>query len=104
MKPEFLQRLDNARSIAKIPFKINSGFRTANHNKNLIAKGYQASPNSAHLSGYAADIHIPNAGGKERFLIVSALIKAGFTRIGIGKTYVHCDCDPSKDKEVIWLY
>ena len=27
MKPEFLQRLDNARSIAKIPFGINSGFR-----------------------------------------------------------------------------
>jgi hypothetical protein len=104
MKAEFLQRIDNARAIANIPFKINSGFRTANHNKSLIAKGFQAAPDSAHLSGYAADIHIPNSGPRERFIIINALLKAGFTRIGIAKTYVHCDCDPSKDKEVVWLY
>jgi zinc D-Ala-D-Ala carboxypeptidase len=104
MKPEFLQRLDNARSIANIPFKITSGYRTAAHNKSLKDKGHQAVPNSPHLSGFAADIAIPNAGSRERFIIVRALIHAGFTRIGISKTFVHCDCDPTKDKEVIWLY
>lgn len=104
MKPEFLQRLDNARSIANIPFKITSGFRTANHNKSLKASGHKAVHNSPHLTGYAADIHIPNGGSRERFIIVNALIKAGFTRIGIANTFVHCDCDPTKDKEVIWLY
>lgn len=104
MKPEFLQRLDNARAIAGIPFKINSGYRTAAHNKSLKDKGHQAVPDSPHLSGYAADIHVPNGGSRERFIIVKALINAGFTRIGIAKTFVHCDCDPTKDKEVIWLY
>jgi zinc D-Ala-D-Ala carboxypeptidase len=104
MKPEFLQKLDNARAIAGIPFKINSGFRTLAHNKSLIARGLKAVQNSPHLAGYAADIAIPNGASKERFIIVNALLKAGFTRIGIDKTFVHCDCDPTKDKEVIWLY
>jgi uncharacterized protein YcbK (DUF882 family) len=104
MKPEFLMRLDNARAIAKIPFKINSGYRTAAHNKSLKDKGHQAVQDSPHLSGFAADIAIPNGGSRERFIIVRALISAGFTRIGIAKTFVHCDCDPTKDKEVIWLY
>ena len=33
MDKEFLIKLDYARGIAGIPFKINSGFRTKSHNK-----------------------------------------------------------------------
>ena len=34
--------------------------------------------------------------------IVSGLIKAGFTRIGISKTFIHSDNDSKTD--AIWLY
>jgi len=102
MKPEFLQKLDNARSFAAIPFRINSGFRTKAHNDSLKAKGHQAVPNSPHLGGWAADIHCNDS--VSRFKIIAALIKAGFNRIGVAKTFIHVDCDPTKDQNVIWDY
>jgi len=100
MKEEFLKKLDAARGIANVPFKINSGFRTAAKNK---AEGGKA--DSSHLTGWASDIDLPNTGGSRlRFQVVDALIKAGFNRIGIANGFIHVDCDPTKDKNVIWLY
>jgi zinc D-Ala-D-Ala carboxypeptidase len=100
MQEEFLKKLDLARTIASVPFKINSGFRTAAKNK---AEGGKA--DSAHLTGWGADIDLPNSGGSRlRFVIVDALIRAGFNRIGIANGFIHVDADPTKDKNVIWLY
>jgi len=100
MNPDFLMKLDKARAIAGVPFKINSGFRTSQKNK---AEG--GKPDSAHLTGYAADIDLPNTGGSRmRFQIVNSLIEAGFNRIGIANGFIHVDSDPTKDKNVIWLY
>ena len=97
MNPEFLQRLDNARTLAGVPFKINSGFRTKTHNEKV--KGVK---DSSHCLGFAADIHANDA--RSRLLIVSSLLKAGFNRIGIANSFIHVDNDPSKDKNCIWLY
>jgi zinc D-Ala-D-Ala carboxypeptidase len=102
MKEEFLTKLDKAREIAGIPFRINSGFRTKNHNISLQKKGYRAVTNSPHLGGWAADIHCNDS--VNRFKIVNALLEAGFTRIGIAGTFVHCDCDPTKPQSLIWTY
>lgn len=102
MDDTFLQMLDDARSIAGIPFRITSGFRTPSHN--AYVGGVQASDKSkgsSHLFGYAADISCKS--GQDREIIVSALIKAGFRRIGIAKTFIHCDNDPEKTNS-IWLY
>jgi hypothetical protein len=33
-----------------------------------------------------------------------AALKAGFTRIGIGKTFVHMDRDPFLPQPRLWLY
>jgi uncharacterized protein YcbK (DUF882 family) len=100
MNEDFLKKLDAARTIANVPFKINSGFRTAAKNK---AEG--GKPDSAHLTGNAADIDLPNTGGSRlRFVVVAALIQAGFNRIGIANGFIHVDNDPTKDKNVIWLY
>tara|TARA_S200002703_G_C3752342_1_gene231492 strand:- start:703 stop:1071 length:369 start_codon:yes stop_codon:yes gene_type:complete len=98
----FLTMLDNARSIAGIPFKITSGYRTESHNS--AVGGVQKSANSkgsSHMYGYAADISAVTGG--ERWIIVRSLIEAGFKRIGIAKTFIHTDNDPDKP-DAIWTY
>ena len=82
-------------------FKITSGFRTQAYNKDLQDRGYQASTNSSHLKGCAADIACGNS--KQRSIMVRALVNVGFTRIGISKTFLHVDNDQSKS-DAIWLY
>jgi len=102
MDSNFLTMLDSAREIAGVPFKITSGFRTPSWNARV--GGVQAglkSKGSSHLFGYAADIACTS--GPQREVIVAALIKAGFRRIGIANTFIHCDNDPDKTNS-IWLY
>jgi|SRR5210317_568237 len=91
MDRDFLIKLDLAREYAGIPFKITSGYRTKEHNEELRKKGYKASANSSHLIGKAADIAVGS--GAERYIILNALIKAGFKRLGISKNFIHCDTD-----------
>ena len=102
MKAEFMERLVRARKIAQIPFSINSGYRSKEYNKQLYAKMGKPVVNSAHTRGWAADIHTENL--TDRYTILSALIEVGFTRIGIGKNFIHVDCDPSKNPSKIWIY
>jgi uncharacterized protein YcbK (DUF882 family) len=101
MRHDFLEMLDFAREESGIPFKITSGFRTQAYNKDLIKRGYQASPNSAHLKGCAADIACGNSA--KRSIMVRALVNVGFTRLGISKTFIHVDNDQAKS-DAIWLY
>ena len=96
MDSSFLAKLEQAREIAGIPFKITSGYRTKEHNAEVGGV-----PNSSHLIGVAADIAV--SGGADRYIILSALIKAGFKRIGVAKTFIHCDTDDSKSNSV-WTY
>ena len=97
MDDNFLSMLDSAREISGIPFKINSGYRTIEHNYEVGGK-----PNSSHIVGKAADLAI--TGSRQRWIITEALIRAGFNRIGIAKTFIHVDSDDTKDPNVIWTY
>ena len=97
MDADFLSMLDSAREISGIPFKINSGYRTIEHNYDVGGK-----PNSSHIVGKAADIAVK--GSRQRWVITQALIQAGFNRIGIAKTFIHVDSDDTKDPDVIWTY
>ncbi len=97
MNKEFMQLLDLARGIAGISFKINSGYRTAARNKK--AGGVSG---SSHLKGLAADIAVNNS--KERYIILQALLKAGFNRIGVSRSFIHVDLDKTKASCVIWTY
>lgn len=96
MDINFLYKLEHARELAAIPFKITSGYRTADHNKSVGGV-----PNSSHLIGVAADIAVGS--GNERYIILNALIRAGFSRIGVAKNFIHCDTDISKPNSV-WTY
>jgi len=93
----FLAKLDEAREIAGIPFKINSAFRTPEHNAKVGGKD-----NSSHLKGLAVDISATDS--RSRFIILGALIKVGFNRIGIAKTFIHVDDDKEKSGRVVWVY
>lgn len=94
---DLLGRLNQARELAGIPIVLNSAYRCEKHNDSV-----GGSPTSSHLRGLAADVRITN--NNQRFIIINALLKAGFTRLGIGKSFIHVDCDGSKAQNVIWTY
>ena len=62
MDSSFLAKLEQAREIAGIPFKITSGYRTKEHNAEVGGV-----PNSSHLIGVASDIAV--SGGADRYII-----------------------------------
>ena len=94
---DLITMLDVARGDAGVPFHISSGYRCPEHNKSVGGVS-----ESAHTSGMAADIAVSDS--RTRFAILSSLIQAGFTRIGIAKSFIHVDIDDNKDPEVVWLY
>ena len=97
MDSNLLVMLEEARNISETPFNITSSFRTEEHNEKIGGK-----MNSSHLRGCAVDIACDNS--SKRLVILDALIIAGFTRIGIAKTFIHCDNDMSLPQEVLWTY
>ena len=104
MDEAFLEQIDLAREYAQIPFKINSGVRTPSHNAYVggsLPDPMRNKKGSSHLYGYAADIACNNSADRE--IILAAVIKAGFRRVGIANTFIHIDNDPDKNAAV-WLY
>ena len=93
MSSGLLDRLDAAREAAGIPFVINSGFRCPAHNRAVGGV-----PDSAHARGYAVDISCVNS--HSRFVMLRALLDAGFRRIELAPTWLHVDCDPDKPQDV----
>jgi uncharacterized protein YcbK (DUF882 family) len=97
MDVEFLNKLAQARKIAAVGFKITSGYRSPEHNEKVGGV-----PNSSHTLGHAVDIYAPTS--RQKYIIINALLQAGFDRIGVAKNFIHVDDDPSKNEEVIWTY
>ena len=98
----FLERLERARGRAERPFKIVSGCRCEQHNKDEGGKD-----SSAHLASEEKECHAADVGARgsrERFIIRKALLDVGFTRLGTGDSFLHVDDDATKDPMVDWLY
>lgn len=93
---ELMSKLDTARAVAGVPFKITSGLRSCD--ANTAALGVE---NSAHLSGKAVDLAVED--GAQRFLIVKGLLAAGFVRVGAYDRHVHCDVSPTLPQNVLWV-
>lgn len=96
MSQSFMNRLDMAREIAGIPFVLNCAYRSVTWDKLHGRSG-----NSYHTLGRAVDIKCLSS--KERYKIVAALLKSGFTGIGVNKTFIHVD-DRVVTDPLIFLY
>jgi len=97
IKQELIDMLNKARQNYGKPIRVTSGFRCFLHNR---AVG--GSDTSSHTEGWAADLAVHNS--RQRMELLSALLQAGFGRIGIAKTFIHVDVDPHKPFDVIWVY
>ena len=108
MDPTFLELLDLLREQVGVPFKINSGFRTAEHNSLVSTTG----PLGPHTTGKAADIAYrdPTVGYA---IVKHALSFRGgemplFTGIGIAKNFIHLDILTPEDgfhgRPWVWTY
>ncbi len=76
-------KLEEVRS-AYGPMVIGSGSRCLKHNR--VRGGVR---DSAHLYSLAADVLVGR--DSDRFRLVSILLNQGWSRIGVGPTFVHAD-------------
>jgi uncharacterized protein YcbK (DUF882 family) len=86
MSQELLWKLDYARELAGLPFHITSSYR--------------AKDPRFHGEGKAVDIACSKS--HERFIIVTALLFAGFTRIGIYENHIHADTGTAPIRVLWW--
>lgn len=93
----FLEKLLFAQKLCGRKFRITSAFRSVAYEKSKSRSG-----RSAHCLGKAVDISTTDS--KTRYIVVAALLHAGFNRIGIGKNFVHVDDDLKRVHPVIFHY
>jgi len=103
-KKSFVERLDRAREHAMIPFHVVSGSRCAEHNASRDVGGVDSSAHLASEDRESTAVDLGIWDSRTRFDIIDALRSAGFTRLGVAKTFVHVDMDLSKDPRVLWPY
>lgn len=96
MKPRVVFMADALRGLLGRSFKVNSGFRTPEHNR---SEG--GAPQSGHLTGEALDIGTRGWTERERCDLIIYALKLGFTGIGIAKTFIHLDV---KARRASWRY
>jgi hypothetical protein len=105
ISPDLITRLQAMRDEVG-PIRITSGVRCRKHPES------RTRPTSSHVPNDLGDIEgkvghavdIAAVGSRRRFRLLAAAIAAGFTRIGIGKSFLHLDNDYNKSQGVIWDY
>ena len=105
ISPDLMDKLQQMRD-AVGPIRITSGVRCRKHTES------RTRPTSSHVPndlgdgegrcGHAVDIAAGTS--YRRFRLLDAALAAGFTRIGIGKSFLHLDNDLRKSQDVIWDY
>lgn len=96
LQASLVSLLDKARDIAGVPFKITSGLRTSAQNASVGGV-----PNSAHLTGEAADISCTDS--LARFKMLNAFLQVGFNRIEVCPDHIHVDVSRTLPQNVLVL-
>ena len=99
---EFIKKLQRAREIADIPFRISSGCRCAPHNVEVGGELDSDHLTTESVSCKGCDIFCFIS--RDRYKIIKAAISAGFTRIGVKEKIVHLGENPENPQNVLWLY
>lgn len=95
---DFMHKLDMARKLAGVPFRITSAYRTKEHNKKV--GGVENSAHT-HVPCKAVDIYCDNSVDRQK--IINALVSVGLNRrMGVDKFFIHTD--DSDKPSAIWLY
>lgn len=99
MDEEFLLKLDEARTLAGVPFIISSAFRSEEYEH---SKGRHLDNVGAHSRKPCKAVDILCFTSRDRLKMVTALLCVGFKRIGIYRDFVHVDRDVTKPS-CLWL-
>lgn len=91
--PEHVQMLDDARAAARIPFIITSGYRCVEYNKTMNG-------GREHPLGHGSDIALKGSG--DRLIMMRALFKVGFNRIGDYPRHLHVGTSRDLAQGVMW--
>ena len=100
MDVHFMNRLQGLRREVSRPMRVTSGYRSPDHS----IEAAKPSPGS-HAMGHAVDIQVNN--GSDRFRLIEAAMKMGFTGIGAGKQFVHLDDLQGREtapRPSLWVY
>ena len=95
-----LLRLEQAREKAGVPFKITSHYRTPEHS--VAVGGFSK---DAHTQIPCTAFDIAYSTTYEVYKIVTALLSAGFQRIGINakNKHIHVDAETSFPTPRLWI-
>ena len=93
---ELRDKLNRARDLLGGPIVINSGTRCPVHNAAVGGR-----PNSAHLSGEAADCYCTS--DSMRFALLKIFFFLGFKRIEVRDTWLHVDVSKTLPQDVVFL-
>lgn len=97
LSEEFLELLEDVRTTLGLPMTVNSAARCPQHNMEVGGK-----PASAHTHNCAVDIKCPD--GEYYYRLLEAAIECGVPRIGLAKTFLHLDNDPTLPTPRVWFY
>lgn len=93
-----VRKLQRLRSFIREPIRITSGVRCPAYNATVGGK-----PDSAHITGEAADIAC--ASSRLRYRMKRTIyVWALFNRVGNGKDFLHLDVSELLPQEVEWDY
>ncbi len=93
---EYFDALQLTRNIVGVPININSGHRCPRHNAKVSNE--KDAKTSQHLE-IAFDLSLTRF-SKSPHVLLAAVITAGFTSIGLAKTFIHVDKRPGR----FWTY
>ena len=95
LSDELVEKLDQARGFAGVPFIITSGLRTAGHNHTVGGV-----PDGAHETGEGVDVACTTS--RVRHKMLPALYLAGFVRVGVYDLHLHGDVAARLPQDVTW--